>query len=159
MICTCLFKNNQKWFSSSFDCLTPRIQFINHPLDVHIYSPSENVLCDSFRLWHYLPLYLMKNVSKVCLQILVLFHFRYCWLLLSISYLFDKGHNDILSQRFLNVFLVDVNGQNTITLICVTWNILSLRLIYFRLPRICSVSHHKIGILWAWCREKNLKRS
>ena len=89
LICTCLFKNNQKWFSSSFDCLTPRIQFINHPLDVHIYSPSENVLCDSFRLWHYLPFHPLQHGSKVWPSILVILHRHDWWLLLSLLYIFD----------------------------------------------------------------------
>ena len=41
---------------------------------------------------------------------------------------------------------------NILTWIFVTWNIWALRLIYFRLPSICSVYHQKLGIWWDRCR-------
>ena len=125
-------------------CRTPQIKFFIQPLDFHICSPSENMYCDSFRLWQSLPFHPPQHGPKVCLQLLILPHRHNCWLLLYFSYCFGKGHTEILSQRFLKILLVDVNGQKIVTWICVTWNIWSLRLIYFRLPIICSVYHQNL---------------
>ena len=152
LIHTCLFKNHHKWYLSIFDRRTPWIKFIIQPLDVHVCSTSEKLPCDIFRLWHSLPFKPLQYGSKVCLQILVLYHRHDWWILLSLLYLFDKGHTEIFSQCFLNILIVDVNGQNIVTRICVTWYMWSSILIYFRWPSIFPVSHQKIGIWWDLCK-------
>ena len=144
LVITCLFKNHHKLYPSRFDRRTPHISFFIRPIDVHVWSHSEKVSCDSFCLWQYLPLNPLQHVSKFCLQILVLLHRHDCWLLLSLLYFFDKGHTEILYQRFLKIFLVGVNGQNIVTWIYVISNIWSLRIIYVRLPSMYSVSYQNI---------------
>ena len=82
LIHTCLFKNNHKCYPSRFDSRTRWNNFIIQPLDIHIYSPSENVSCDSFRLWQSLLLHPLWHGSKVCLQLLVLYHRYDCLLII-----------------------------------------------------------------------------
>ena len=109
--------------------------------------PVEKVSCDSFCLWQCLPLHTLQHGYKVCLDIRVPFHCHWLWLILCLLYPFYQGHTEILSQCLLNILLIDANSKNIVTSICVTWNIWYLRLICFKLPSICSVSHHKIGRL------------
>ena len=106
MFRVCLFKNHHKCYPSVFERRTPQTDFIMNPLDVHVCSLSKKLSCYSVILWQSLPLNPMQNFSKVCLNILVLLHHRDCWLLLSLSHHFKKGHTDILPLRFLEMFLI-----------------------------------------------------
>ena len=144
LIRKCLFKNHHKCYPSIFDRRTPRIKFLIQPLGVHPCFPSEKVSCDGFCLWQSLPLHPLQHGSKIWPQLLVPLHRHDCWLLLSLSYRFDKGHTEILSQRFLKILIVDVNGQNIITWICIIRNILSLRFIYFWLPSVVQCPMRKL---------------
>ena len=55
LIHTCLSNNHHKGYPSRFDRRTQQIKYLIQPLDVHVYSPSENVSCDSFLLWQNHP--------------------------------------------------------------------------------------------------------
>ena len=115
LIYTCLSNNNHKLYPSGFYRHTQQSKFFIHPLDVHVFPPSENVSCDNLHLWHFLLLHPLHNFSNAFLHLLVLFCHHDWLLVIWILYHFDKYHNDILYQNFLNIFLVGSNGQKIVT--------------------------------------------
>ena len=74
LIYACLFNKHHKFYPSIFYLHTPRIKCFIQPIDVHVWSPSENSSWDIFRLWQYLPFHPLHNGSKVYLNLLVLYN-------------------------------------------------------------------------------------
>ena len=119
LVNTCIFKNHQRWYPSGFDRRTPRINIFIQLLDVNVCLLSEKVCCDHVRLWQSLPLHPLQHFYKVCFQLLVFLRHHDCRIPLSLLYFFDKGHTEILTWRFLKIFLVNLNGWHIITWIFV----------------------------------------
>ena len=147
LIHTRLFRNDQKCYPSRFDSRAQQINFFIQPLDVHVCSPSEKISCDSLHLWQSLPLHypptewLQGFTEALC-------NFQPPWLLF-----YTIPPLSIWQGPYWNIlptFPQDIacwyQCKKIIIWICVTRNILSLRIISFKSPSICSLYHHKISI-------------